>query len=65
MNNSVGTILKHEVGRFLVKHSLPKFLQEEIDKLNRHAYIKQTESIFNKVPEQKATSLDRFTAEFY
>lgn len=63
MNNSVVTILKHEVGKFLERQSAQT--PTRIDKLNRHVYIKQIESVFNKVPEQKATSLDRFTAEFY
>ena len=65
MNSSIITNLKDEMDKLLERHSLPKLTQEEIDKRNRHVYIKYIESIFNKVKKQKAASPDRFTGEFY
>ena len=36
-----------------------------MDNLNWHITVKETESIINNLPKQKAPGLDGFTGEFY
>ena len=44
---------------------LPKLTQRETDNLNRYISIKETESIINKLPKQRAHNSDELTGKFF
>ena len=52
-----------ETDQFLKRNNLPKLIQEKIDDFIRPISIKETESIINSLPKQKAPSSDEFTGE--
>lgn len=54
-----------EMDQFFERYNLPKIIQEEIDDLNRLIFTKESESIINNPPEQKALGPEGFTGEFY
>jgi len=54
----------HEMDQFLERQNLSKLTQEEIENLNWLLSSKETESIINDLPNQKAGP-DRLTCEFY
>lgn len=51
--------------KFLEAYHLPRLNQKEINNLNRSIISCETESVIEKVPENKNTELDGFTAELY
>ena len=52
------------MGKFLVKHHLPK-LNEEAESLNRPVMPDEIETVIKKLPTQKSPGPDGFTGEFY
>ena len=54
-----------EMDKFIKRHRLSKFTQEETDNMNRLISIKEIESIINNLPKQKVPWLGVFISEFY
>ena len=52
------------MGKFLVKHHLPK-LNEEAESLNRPIKDDKIEAVIKKLPTHKSPGPDSFTEEFY
>ena len=53
------------IGQLLKRHNLPKLIQEEMDNLNKPISTKETESMINNFPKQKAPGSDGFIDELY
>ena len=54
-----------EMDNFIEKYNLPRLTQKETENLNRPITSKEIESIIKKLPKNKTTRPDGFTAEFY
>ena len=54
-----------EKDNFLEKYNLPMLTQKETENLDRPITSKETELIIKKLPKNKTSSPDGFTAEFY
>ena len=54
-----------EMDKFLEKYNFPKLDQEEIENLNRPITSTEIETVITKLPANKSSGPDSFTAEFY
>ena len=55
----------NKMDQFHIRHTLPKFMQKEIDNLNKSVFPKEMESIINNLSKQKAPGPDGFNDDFY
>ena len=53
-----------EMDRFLEKHNLPKWNQEEIENINRPILSTEVESVIKNLSTNKSPGPDGFTGEF-
>ena len=51
--------------KFLEKYNFPKLNQEKIENLNRPVTSTETETVIRKLPANKSSGPDSFTAKFY
>ena len=51
--------------KFLVKHSLPRLNQEEIENMNRPITSTDIETVIKNLPANRSPGPDGFTGEFY
>src|SRR5574342_622153 len=54
-----------EMDKFLEKYNFPKLNQEEIENFNRPITSMEIETVIRKLPANKSSGPDSFTAEFY
>ena len=54
-----------EIGKFLEKHNLLRWNQEEIENINRPKMSTEIETVIKNLPTNKSPGPDTFTGEFY
>ena len=54
-----------EMDKFLIKYTLPKLKQKEIEKLNRPITSKEIKLVIKNLPKNKSPGPDGFPGEFY
>ena len=53
-----------EMDKFIEKHNLPRWNQEEIENINRQITCTEIETVIKNLPTNKSPGLDGFTGKF-